>query len=180
MNIKVLNKVLCALAVAYVPCLFLFPLFIDQASAWWQTPYYLNLLACFLISFPFYLVFIEICFTVGRLADRRPYRRSEQVLNAVTNALAVAIMITALLASSFAYVTVALSVILILLWIIGGIIFKRRSAVIDTLMQKSFYIYLLVAFVILATVSFFVIRSTEDKGKVDDADVGMTSQQEML
>ena len=72
---KFFRKCLYTLAIVYLPCLFIFPLFIEQSSSWWQTPYWWNLLVCFLMSFPFYLAFIEICFIVGCLSDKKPLQR---------------------------------------------------------------------------------------------------------
>ena len=176
---KSFRKLLHAFAVAYIPCLFLFPLFIDQTSAWWQTPYWWNLLVCFLMSFPFYLAFVEICFIIGRLVDKKDQRKGEQILNIITAIVALGIILTAIKISSLMYVAFALSAVLVILWAAGGIIFKRKFAILDIFKQKNFWIYVLVAFVLLVTVSFFVGRSMDSKGMLDNVDGDINVPQEI-
>lgn len=124
---KSLKKILVILAVLYFPCLFIIPLLIDQSDSWWQTPYLWSLLVCFLISFPFYLAFIEICFIISRLADKKGQRKSQQILSTVTAIIALCIILTAIKISSLLPVTFALSVVLVILWAIGGIILKLNG-----------------------------------------------------
>ena len=174
-----LKKMLCAFALAYFPCLFIFPLFIDQSSSWWQTPYWWNLLVCFLMSFPFYLAFIEICFIVGRIADKKDQPKGKKILNIITAIVALGIIITAIKISSLMYVAFALSAVLVILWAAGGIIFKRKFAILDIFKQKDFWIYVLVALIFLTTVSFFVGRSIDDKGKFDNIDGDINAPQEI-
>lgn len=174
-----LKKMLCAFALAYFPCLFIFPLFIDQASAWWQTPYWWNLLVCFLMSFPFYLAFIEICFIVGRIADKKDQPKGKKILNIITAIVALGIIITAIKISSLMYVAFALSAVLVILWAAGGIIFKRKFAILDIFKQKNFWIYVLVTFIILTTASFFIGRSVDGKGKYDNVDGDINVPQEI-
>ena len=176
---KFFRKLLYALAAVYLPCLFIFPLLIDQSSAWWQTPYGWNLLVCFLMSFPFYLAFIEICFIVGRLADKKDQPKGEQILNIITAIVALGILITAIKISSLIYVAFGLSAVLVILWAVGGILFKRKFAILDIFKQKNFWIYVLVAFVLLTTVSFFIGRSMDDKGKFDNVDGDINVPQEI-
>lgn len=176
---KILKKLLHTFAVAYIPCLFLFPLFIDQTSVWWQTPYWWNLLVCFLMSFPFYLAFIEICFIVGRIADKKDQRKGEKILNIITAIIALGIILTAIKISSLIYVAFALSAVLAILWAAGGIIFKRKFAILDIFKQKNFWIYVLVTFIILTTASFFIGRSVDGKGKYDNVDGDISVPQEI-
>ena len=176
---KFFRKLLHALAVSYIPCLLLFPLFIDQASAWWQTPYWWNLLVCFLMSFPFYLAFIEICFIVGRIADKKDQPKGKKILNIITAIVALGIIITAIKISSLMYVAFALSAVLVILWAAGGIIFKRKFAILDIFKQKNFWIYVLVTFIILTTASFFIGRSVDGKGKYDNVDGDINVPQEI-
>lgn len=176
---KKLQKILYACAVVYIPCLFIFPLFIDQTSAWWQTPYWWNLLVCFLMSFPFYLAFIEICFIIGRIADEKDQRKGEKILNIITAIIALGIILTAIKISSLIYVAFALSAVLAILWAVGGIVFKRKFAILDIFKQKNFWIYVLVAFVLLVTVSFFVGRSMDSKGILDNVDGDINEPQEI-
>ena len=174
-----LKKMLCAFALAYFPCLFIFPLFIDQSSSWWQTPYWWNLLVCFLMSFPFYLAFIEICFIVGRIADKKDQPKGKKILNIITAIVALGIIITAIKISSLMYVAFALSAVLVILWAAGGIIFKRKFAILDIFKQKNFWIYVLVTFIILTTASFFIGRSVDGKGKYDNVDGDINVPQEI-
>ena len=176
---KILKKLLHTFAVAYIPCLFLFPLFIDQTSVWWQTPYWWNLLVCFLMSFPFYLAFIEICFIVGRLADEKDQRKGEKILNILTAIVALGIIITAIKISSLMYVAFALSAVLVVLWVVDGIIFKRKFVILDIFKQKNFWIYVLVAFILLTIASFFIGRSVDGKGKFDNVDGDIKVPQEI-
>lgn len=176
---KSFRKLLHAFAVAYIPCLFIFPLLIDQSSAWWQTPYGWNLLVCFLMSFPFYLAFIEICFIVGRLADKKDQPKGEKILNIITAIVALGIIITAIKISSLIYVASALSAVLVILWAVGGIIFKRKFAILDIFKQKNFWIYVLVAFVLLSVVSFCVGRAIDGNNKNDKIDGGANASQEI-
>lgn len=176
---KFFRKLLYALAAVYFPCLFIFPLFIDQSSVWWQTSYWWNLLVCFFMSFPFYLAFIEICFIVGRLVDKKDQQKGEQILNIITAIVALGIILTAIKISSLIYVAFALSAVLAILWAVGGILFKRKFAILDIFKQKNFWIYVLVAFVLLTTVSFFIGRSMDDKGKFDNVDGDINVPQEI-
>ena len=176
---KFFRKLLHALAVSYIPCLLLFPLFIDQASAWWQTPYWWNLLVCFLLSFPFYLAFIEICFIVGRIADKKDQPKGKKILNIITAIVALGIIITAIKISSLMYVAFALSAVLVILWAAGGIIFKRKFTILDIFKQKNFWIYVLITFIILTTASFFIGRSVDGKGKYDNVDGVINVPQEI-
>ena len=176
---KILKKLLHAFAVAYTPSLFLFPLFIDQTSAWWQTPYWWNLLVCFLMSFPFYLAFIEICFIIGRIADKNDQPKGEEIINIITAIVALGIILTAIKISSLIYVAFALSAVLAILWTIGVILFKRKFAILDIFKQKNFWIYVLVAFVLLTTISFFVGHSIDDTGNYDRIDGDINVPQEI-
>ena len=125
---RVLKIVLSSLLLAYIPCLFLFPLFINQ-TAWWQTPYWWNLLICFLISFPFYLAFIEICFIVVCLLDKKEQQKGEKILNILTAIVSLCILLATIKFFDLLLVVWALSAVLIILWVIGGILFKRKKAV---------------------------------------------------
>lgn len=142
-NQKVIKYLFFAIAVIYVPALFLVALFAEDRG-FISTPYLFKLLVLFLYTLPFYLAFWEIGLTVCRILDKHERKIGERVFNDVALALAIAIVLMVFNIEKLLYPSLILAGVLILCWVISAIVYKKKPHFSAVLKQKTFWLCVLI------------------------------------
>ena len=165
---KYLKKILYAIAVLYVPCLLIFPLLINQSEYWWMLSYPLTLLMCLLMSLPFYLAFLQLCSFVSRIAEKKERSKGAKILDAICDAVALAIFLSLIAFSKLFTVTLGLAILLATLWAVRFAIFKRSFELPEFFKQKSFWISVVALFIAFLSVAALCRFIADSDKRLDD------------
>ena len=158
-----------AIAVAYVPTLFILSFFPQTTDG--GTSYALNLLFFFLYSFPFYCVFLEIGATIGSIMDERAKTVAEKVIHTIRLVLSVGILLTLINLSDYLYLALTMAVAWIAFKILGAILFRRSRQKDEIIQTKQFWISV-VAVILVVCGGLLILRFAIDSQNKPDPLVG--------
>ena len=147
---KVIKYIFIALAIIYVPMLFVMALFAGGDAGFIATPYLFDLMVLFLYTYPCYLALIELGLSVFRAFDKRKRSVGEKVFNTIGVVLSCGILITLTNLDDLLFVSLSLAVALSLNWLISAIIYKKKPNVKGTLTDKTFWICVVILFVVVS------------------------------
>ncbi len=156
-NQKILRYLFAAIAVLYLPALFIIPLFTDSSASIIAMPYEFILAVLFLYTFPCYMAFIELGTAVCRALDKQSVSAKEKALNIIGILLSVCIIATAFVLEELIFVYLTLAVLLITKWIISAVAFKKKLEFLRIFKQKVFWIC--VASLIVVSIVTIVIST---------------------
>lgn len=147
---KVIKYIFIALAIIYVPMLFVMALFAGGDAGFIATPYLFDLMVLFLYTYPCYLAFIELGLSVFRAFDKRKRSVGEKVFSTIGVVLSCGILITLTNLDDLLFVSLSLAVALSLNWLISAIVYKKKPNVKGTLTDKTFWICVVILFVVVS------------------------------
>lgn len=142
-NQKVFRYLFYALAMLYIPCLFLLPLFNDGSGGGFLPITYEFVLAfLFLYTFPTYLAIVELGLSVCRAFDARKRPVGEKIFNTIGILLSCGILWTLIDLETYLVPSLILGGLLILNWLVTAIVYKKKPTLVTILKQKIFWVCL--------------------------------------
>ncbi len=151
-NQKFMACIFAAIAVIYIPALFIIPLFDVSKAGFIATPYAFDLLVFFLYSVPFWLAFIEFGQLVCRAFEKKKMGFGEKVFHIVGGVLAAGILLTIFNLAEFLYLSLLLAVVLLINGVIRAVVCKKKPNVSGILKQKVFWICVLCLIAVMAVI----------------------------
>ena len=167
---KAIQFVLYAVMVLYIPCLLAISALSDQSGAFFEFPFLLLFVLLLLISIRYACAFFELGFIILRSFDKKERTLGEKILNVLSAISPVGLLVTIFFEPDFGITNIVLSVLLIILWILGDVIFKQKKFSPELFKKKYFWIALtsfLVAFCIVLAITEGRIK---DKSRPDPLD----------
>ncbi len=140
---KIITCIFAAIALIYIPSIFMIPLFAGGDVGFIATPYAFDLLVFFLYTVPFWVAFIEVGQLIGRLFERRKASTGEKVLYTVGILLAAGIFFTVFNLEELLLLSLLLAAVLLINNIIRFIVFKKSFGILGIFRQKAFWICVL-------------------------------------
>ncbi len=164
---KTIQFILYLVGILYFPTIVVLSLTADQSGSFFEFSPLLLILLFLLMTFHFFCAFIEVGFTILRLFEKKVRTRGEIILNISTLSITAIMLVFAIIApDNISVLAIYLSLILIVLWIVGDILFKQRKFYPEVFKKKSFTITAISLFV---AVSIFLAVTGGDfeTGKPD-------------
>lgn len=156
------KKAIAAMAAAYIPSVLISALILggNAAADVLVFPYWLSVLALFLISFPLFAGGVEIILSLVRLPESSA-RQRVHFLFVILPALAA--ILTFLLDRSLIFVSGACAVVLVLLEVIHQIMEKKRGKRLSFIRQRSFWL-LAAALIVLTALGSLALAAMIKRG----------------
>ena len=167
---RAISYIFWALPIIYLPVLAISVLTADNNGGIIIWSDELQFLFLFLYTFPIVFSFVEIGLFVGRVFDKKQRKKGEKLLNYISFATAVLILMSALFFFEDLMLTFLFAAILVILWIVGIIIFRKERRAPHVFFEKEFWICAMALFVAVSVLICFVNIGVGEnqKSKVDD------------
>ena len=165
---RAISYIFWALPIIYLPLLAVFVLTSENNGGiivWGNEFEFLFLL---LYTFPIVFAVVEIGLFIGRILDKRERIRVERILNYISFGVAVLIVLSWLFFSKHLMLSFLFSAILVVLWIVGLIIFRKERRAPNLFLTKEFWICAFALFVAVSVLICFANVGEKIKSKVDD------------
>ncbi len=158
---KIIKYIFFAIAILYIPTLFIIPAFAEDNGAFLES-YSFIVLVLAIYTLPFYFAFIELGLAVCRVLEKKRTTTLEKVLNIIGVVFALSTVLITVIAYAFelsemVLLLLAVTFLLALKWIVTAIICKKKPDF-SILKQKKFWF----CAVILAAVITAIIILTSD------------------
>ncbi len=161
-NQQIIKYLFFAVAVLYIPALFIISVFADGDGTFISMPYIFILAVFAIYTFPFYFAFVELGFAVCRVFEKKERTVGEKIFNTIGIALSGGIILTAFDLESLLYPSLALAFLLVLKWIVAAVIYKKKPNILGIFRQKVFWLCVLIlvsAVIIFSMVSTFFLAT---------------------
>ncbi len=172
---KILFKyIFFAIAVLYIPALFIVSAFADGDGTFISMPYIFILGVLAIYTLPFYFAFIELGLAVCRALEKKRTTAAEKVLNIIGIVLALSTVLITVIAyiafelSEMVYLLFVVTVLLALKWIVTAIICKKKPDF-EILKQKIFWIIVVLMAVVIAIIAVISTVLTENRNRPENS-----------
>lgn len=153
---KYLKSLFYSLIFSYLPCILIAVLFLIKGD---QTMFAQEAAAVFLLSFPFFVAFIVLGAFIGGLLNKQEISKGEILINILSDVAACVIIIIGLInLSQRMYISIVLSALLIALWIVKAIIYKRKPELFEIIKTKLLWIMTASVIIVFTLIAFLVSR----------------------
>ncbi len=164
---KIIKYIFIALAIIYIPTVFLLAWFAGGDLGFITTPYLFDLLVIFLYTFPCYLALIEFGLAVCRAIDKPQSTVGKKIFHAISMIFACGILLTTANLEEFLFASIALAILLTLTWLISAIVYKKKTNLKTVFLDKTFWIcavilLLAVALIVSVAMAFLLTDSVRE------------------
>ena len=165
---KIIKYIFIALAIIYVPAVFLLAWLAGGDLGFITTPYLFDLLVVFLYTFPCYLALIELGLAVCRAIGQSRNTIGEKIFHAVRMILACSILITTTNLEKLLLASIAFAILLALTWLISAIVYKKKPNLKTVFRDKTFWIcavilLLAVGLIVSVAMAFLLTGSVREE-----------------
>jgi hypothetical protein len=165
---RAISYIFWALPVIYLPVLAVCALTSDNNGGIIIWSDELQFLVILLYTFPLVFAFVEIGLFIGRVFDKKERAKGEMILNYISFATAALILLSALFFFEKLMPMLLFAAILVVLWIVGIIIFRKERRAPRLFLEKDFWICAMALFVAVSVLICFANVGEKIKSKVDD------------
>ena len=170
---KIIKYIFFALAIIYIPAVFLLAWLAGGDLGFITTPYFFDLLVVFLYTFPCYLALIEIGLAACRAFERLQCTVGEKIFHILGMIFACGILITATNLEKLLLVSIALAILLALTWIISAAVYKKKPNLKTVFRDKTFWLCAVILLLALAlVVSVAMAFLLTDSVREDTLEIG--------
>ncbi len=156
-----------AIALAYLPLLFIIPAVVNDKNATLKLPYVLVLIILFLYPVAFFAVYLEICSLASYFLEKREYGKFEKILKLIGAVFTVGASVSVFFINKAPAFCFAFSGAIGVLLIIELIYRLKTKTAFSTLKRKQTWLFALIITLAVTTV-FIVLNKAEDiKNKPD-------------
>ena len=160
---KFLKSLITAIGVIYFPFVFIYAYMNKLDLGFISANYWVSLAAYFLITFPYYLSLIELTRFVFRMFDRKKRTVSEVIWNTVSTLLAAGILVVPLDYEISLLLILLFALILVCVWILSAVIYKRKPNLRAIIAEKSFWCcFFVLSLICVSVFAFSSIQFTQE------------------
>ncbi len=168
---KIITCIFAAIALIYIPALFIIPLFAGGDAGFIATPYAFDLLVFFLYTVPLWVAFIEVGQLVGRLFEKRKASIGEKMLYAVGLLLSAGIFFTVFNLEELLLLSLLLASVILINTVIRAVVFKKTFDFLGVFKQKAFWICVLclitaISAIIAVSSMFLSVKNVREETKI--------------
>ncbi len=163
---KTLQSIMSAIALAYIPLLFIFPAVSNDEDAIIKFPYILILIILFIYSVAFFAIYLEICSITSFFLEKREYGKFEKALKLIGAFLTVGAAVSVFFIDRHPAVCFTFAGAICLLLIIELIYRLKAKIAFSTLKRKQTWLFALIITLVVTGI-FIAIDRAEENGKPD-------------
>jgi len=166
---KTLFRMLNAIAISYFPLVVI----LSAISASGETegiiklPFILIFLLFFIASLPFFVVYLDICKTVGFIFDRKNRNTLQKVLRISGLVFTVGVLASLPLSEKIEQLPFVIAAVLVVIWITEAIVNRKQKSPTYVLNDKKTWLIALIIIIVISAVFFALEKADESKNKPD-------------
>ena len=160
---KIFQNIMSAIALAYLPLVFIIPAVVRDENAVIKFPYILVLIILFIYSVVFFAIYLEICSLVSFFLEERQYSKFEKALKLIGAVLTVGAAISVFFINRMPAICFTFVGAIGVLLIIELIYRLKTQTAFATLKRKQTWLFALIITVVVSGI--FVAFNTAENGK---------------
>ncbi len=162
-----LQSIMSAIALAYLPLIFILPAVINDETATIKFPYILVLIILFIYSIAFFAIYLEICSILSFFLEKRDYSKFEKALKLIGAVLTVGAAVSVFFINTHPAVCFAFAGGIGLLLITELIYRLKTKTAFSTLKRKQTWLFAIIITLTVTGIFIALDRAEESTGKPD-------------
>jgi hypothetical protein len=166
-----------AIALSYLPLVFIIPAVINDPAATIKLPYILIFIILFIYSVPFFAIYLEICSLVSFFLEKREYGKFEKTLKLIGAVLTLGAAVAVFFINKFPAVCFTLAGAVGVLLTVELIYRLRSKKAFSSLKRKQTWVFALILTVVVSGIFFAVNTAENAEAKPDPVAPAVCIQQ---
>ncbi len=164
---RTIQSIMSAIALAYLPLLFIFPAVVRDEDAVIKFPYILVLIILFIYSVAFFAVYLEICSLVSYFLEKREYGKFEKALKITGAAVTLGAVVSMFFIDKVPAPFFTFAGVIGLLLITELIYRLKAKNAFSSLKRKQTWLFALIITLTVTGIFIATDRADESKNKPD-------------